>query len=47
MPTASAKGFRNYRKLKGRRKAKDFQKLQVEDWLDHEIDEMPLSDIEK
>ncbi len=45
MPNASAKGFKNYRKLKGRRKAKDFQKIKVEDWLNRELKSMPMADI--
>lgn len=45
MPTASAKGFKNYRKLKGRKKAKDFQKLKALDWLGQELKSMPMSDI--
>ncbi len=45
MPNASAKGFKNYRKLKGIKKAKDFQKLKVEDWLSQELRKMPMSDM--
>lgn len=45
MPNASAEGFKNYRKLKGRRKAKDFQKIKVEDWLNQELKSMPMADI--
>ncbi len=44
MPCASAKGFKDYRKLKGQRKAKDFQKIKVQDWLSQEIESMPMSD---
>ncbi len=45
MPTASVKGFKNYRKLKDKSKAKDFQKVKVENWLNHNLQNVPLSDI--
>jgi len=45
MPNASVKGFKNYRKLKNKSKAKDFQQVKVEDWLSHNLQSVPLSDL--
>lgn len=44
MPTASARGVRTYVHLKGQNKAKKFQKIQAEKWLDKNLKNMPLSD---
>lgn len=45
MPTASARGFKAYVQLKGRVKARGFQKLQTEKWLHDNLKSIPLSDI--
>lgn len=45
MPTASARGFEAYVRLKGRVKARGFQKLQAEKWLSKNLRNIPLSDI--
>lgn len=45
MPNASARGFKTYIRLKGQNKAKEFQKLRVEEWLDDNLNFMPLSDL--
>lgn len=37
MPTASARGVKAYIRLKGRAKAKEFQKINMEDWLSKNV----------
>ncbi|MFP4006353.1 MAG: hypothetical protein ACLFUR_06580 [Candidatus Hadarchaeia archaeon] len=44
MPTASAKGVREYLKLKGVTKAKGFQRIRAEEWLDRELKRIPISE---
>lgn len=45
MPTASAQGVKRYINLKGGRKAKEFQKVQTEEWLSENLKNMSLSDL--
>ncbi len=38
MPNASAKGVMTYLRLKGLKKAKDIQKVRVEEWLNDNVE---------
>ena len=40
---ASARGVKRYIKLKGTKTAKEFQKVQIEDWLKENIKEVSWS----
>lgn len=44
MPTASARGVETYIRLGGRCRALDFQKIKIEEWLDKNLKDVPLSD---
>lgn len=44
MPNATAQGLQNYLRLKGGKKAKEFQKIQVKDWLNDNLKNVPLED---
>lgn len=44
MPTASAKGVREYLELKGVTEARGFQKVRTKEWLDEKLEKMPFSD---
>ncbi len=46
MPNATARGLIRYLRLKDGKKAKEFQKVEAEDWLKNKIKGIPLSDIE-
>lgn len=45
MPNASAQGLKRYLRLKGGHKAKEFQKVNVEEWLEKTLKKVPLSDL--
>lgn len=44
MPNATARGVKRYLQLKGGRKAKEFQKITVETWLEDNLESIPFSD---
>lgn len=46
MPNASARGVRRYIRMKGFKKAKEFQQIKTEEWLKENLRSVPLSDRE-
>jgi len=43
MPTASARGVMRYIDLKGRRKAREFQKIKTLEWLNENLRNIRIS----
>lgn len=43
MPTATARAVKRYIRLKGKSVAKEFQKLQTEEWLSENVKQVSFS----